>query len=171
MNTAFTQAITAAAEGNGALYLFDEVDASLPNATIAFNAALSNNMVDLPGRGMVRIPDNFYIMAAANTWGLGATHDYVGRYKMDAAFLKRFVAFEWPYDEKLETELAGDAAWCALVQQARAKAREQGLKIVVCPRDAIYGAKLIAAGFTTAQAVSMTFGAGLTTEQRNAIGV
>lgn len=169
VETAFTQAVMLAASGQKALYLFDEVDASLPNATIAFNAALSNNMLDLPGRGMVRIPSTLYIMAAANTWGFGATHDYVGRYKMDAAFRKRFVAFEWPYDEQLEAALAGNKEWTALVQRARRKAQENGLKVVICPRDAIYGARLIAAGFSQHDAVNMTFGAGLTAEQRAAL--
>src|SRR5690606_7558053 len=44
VSTAFREAYT-----NGGVYLFDEVDASLPSATLAFNAALANGQCDFPG--------------------------------------------------------------------------------------------------------------------------
>lgn len=85
ISTAFRRAY----EGGG-LYLFDEVDASLPGALLAFNAALANGYCDFPD-GMVKRHRDFHCIAAANTYGLGADRQYVGRNQLDAASLDRFV--------------------------------------------------------------------------------
>lgn len=131
---------------HGGLFLFDEIDASYPQAVLAFNAALSNNYMDFPDRRVERHKD-FYCIAAANTFGLGADRQYVGRNQMDAASLDRFVFLEWQYDEKLETEIANNDEWANYVQLVRKSV--EGLKIrhVVSPRASISGAKLIQRGF------------------------
>jgi cobaltochelatase CobS len=161
VSTAFREAFT-----NGGVYLFDEVDASQQGATLAFQAALANGYADFPG-GMVRRHPDFYCVAAANTWGLGATTDYVGRNKLDAAFLDRFqVKLSWGYDEELERAIAGNDEWTEFVQRIRAKAKAKGLKVVISPRASIAGAQLIAAGFTMEETADMTVYAGLTADQR-----
>jgi len=140
---------------NGGVYLFDEVDASLPAALLAFNAALANGHCDFPD-GMIEKHADFRCIAAANTYGHGATHDYVGRAKMDAAFIDRFVALDWPTDEALERSLAlsriEDQAkggqWVSHVQQCRANVKRLGLKVVVSPRASIHGCMLLQAGET-----------------------
>jgi hypothetical protein len=163
VSTAFRRAFT-----EGGLYLFDEVDASMPSATLAFQAALSNGYADFPD-GMQKKSDRFVAMAAANTWGYGADGNYVGRNRMDAAFTNRFVKFAWDYDEALERQLAGNDEWVSEVQSKRAKALGNGLKVVISPRQSIQGAKLLAAGFSKDQVRNMTYLAGLSDQQRKAL--
>lgn len=152
VSTAFRRAWT-----EGGVYLFDEVDASLPSATLAFNAALAGDLCDFPGDSEpVRKHADFRCIAAGNTWGMGATAEYVGRNKMDAAFLDRFVQLTWDYDEDLERSLATDQAWCATVQGLRAKAKARGLKVVISPRATVNGCRLLAAGMTKDEVIDAT---------------
>jgi ATP-dependent Lon protease len=81
---------------NGGLFLFDEIDASFPQAVLAFNAALANDFMDFPDNQVKKHKD-FYCIAAANTIGQGADRQYVGRNQLDAASLDRFVFLDWPY--------------------------------------------------------------------------
>ena len=129
----------------GGLFLFDEIDASYPQAVLAFNAALSNNYMDFPDKRVQRHKD-FYCIAAANTFGQGADRQYVGRNQLDAASLDRFVFLEWKYDEKLETELAKNEEWSHYVQQARKVVEELKIRHVVSPRASLHGATLLATG-------------------------
>lgn len=158
VSTAFRRAYT-----EGGVYLFDEVDASLPPALLAFNAALANGHADFPGinEPTPRNPD-FVCIAAANTWGLGATSDYVGRNKLDAAFLDRFVSLAWDYDEELERDVAGNDDWTKLIQKYRVAARKRGLKVVISPRASINGARLLAAGMSRDEALDAVIRAKLT---------
>jgi hypothetical protein len=162
VSTAFREAFT-----NGGVYLFDEVDASLPGATLAFNAALANGACDFPGatEPVQKHPD-FRVIAAGNTWGHGATMEYVGRNRLDAAFLDRFVQLTWAYDEELEASLSTNAAWCTEVQRLRRRAAEQGLKVVVSPRATIFGCKLLAAGLSTEEVREATILAKLKADDR-----
>jgi hypothetical protein len=147
------------------VYLFDEVDASLPGATLAFNAALANGHCDFPGASEpVKKHKDCYLIAAANTWGLGGTSDYVGRNKLDAAFLDRFVKISWTYDEELELALATRPEWCKRIQRIRANVKRQGLKIVVSPRATIHGCALLDAGFSEDDALDATIRAGISAE-------
>lgn len=156
-------------EGGGVI-LLDECDAWDSNATLALNAALANGLASFPDKLVKRHPD-CVVIAAGNTWGSGATADYVGRAKIDAAFMSRFpVKIAWDYDIHLETMLSGNEPWAKRVINARMKAREKGLKVVIDPRQTYAGAALIANGFTPDEAAKLTYLAALTTEQRNMIG-
>ena len=57
---------------HGGLFLWDEVDASAANALVAFNQALANDSFPFPDGMVDRHPD-FLAIAAANTYGTGAT--------------------------------------------------------------------------------------------------
>lgn len=153
---------------SGGVFLFDEVDGSLAAALLAFNAALANGVCAFPD-GMVRRHKDFVCIAAANTWGHGATMEYVGRAKLDGASLDRFVKVAWDYDEALETALSGNSKWTKYVQDVRAKARAKGLKHVISPRASIFGAELLAEGFTHEEVCNMTMAAGLAPDQWQAI--
>lgn len=130
---------------NGGLFLFDEIDASYPQAVLAFNAALSNDYMDFPDKRITR-HEKFYCIAAANTYGQGADRQYVGRNQLDAASLDRFVFLDWKYDEKLETKLAGNRNWSKYVQDVRGVVEELKIRHVVSPRASIFGSKLLAKG-------------------------
>lgn len=153
---------------NGGIYLFDEVDASLPAALLAFNAALANGYCDFPDKRIDRHPD-CVIIAAANTWGTGPNSDYVGRNKLDAAFLDRFVQISWGYDEKLERVLGGHDEWVDYVQAVRQNVLDKKIKAVISPRASISGAALLKSGaFSVQQVIEMTLQKGLNTDNWNA---
>lgn len=132
---------------NGGLFLFDEIDASYPQAVLAFNAALANDYMDFPDKRVQR-HENFYCIAAANTYGQGADRQYVGRNQLDAASLDRFVFLDWKYDENLERELSGNQDWSDYVQKIRQYIEVQKIRHVVSPRASINGAKLLANGIS-----------------------
>ena len=161
--TAFTQ---------GGVYLFDEVDASMPSAVLAFNAALSNGACDFPGVDQpVARHENFRCVAGANTWGNGATIEYVGRAKLDAAFLDRFAFLRWDYDEKLERALSLDAEWCVFVQKLRAVAKARGLKVILSPRASIIGGTLLAAGASKEDVIAELITNKMSAESAQALGL
>jgi cobaltochelatase CobS len=150
-------------------YVFDEVDGSDNSPLLALNAALANGTASFPHGMFARHPDSL-IIATANTWGLGATADYVGRSKLDAAFLSRFpIRIHWDYDEKLEQQICGNVEWAKRVQKARRAAKKAGIKVIICPRISIGGAALINAGMDADKAAKLTYLANLTPEQRQII--
>lgn len=157
VSTAFREAYA-----NGGLFLFDELDASMPQAIMAFNAALANGHCDFPGdtAPTKRHPD-FRVVAAANTFGRGADRQYVGRNQLDAASLDRFVVINMDYDEVMERALAGNREWTRKVQRIRREIAKQQVRHIVSPRASIQGAKLLAAGFSIDDVLEATVWKGL----------
>lgn len=151
---------------DGGVYLFDEVDASNPQALVAMNAALENGYCVFGNGEMVARHNDMHVIAAANTYGSGATHEYVGRNKLDAATVDRFIMLEWDYDENLERALAGNDEWCRYVQRVRAIVRgHAGIKHVVSPRASIRGARMLAQGIAREQVIRATVRKGLSEDQ------
>lgn len=101
--------------------------------------------MDFPDKKVERHKD-FYCIAAANTYGLGADRAYIGRNQLDAASLDRFVFFDWNIDENLERKLADDDIWVNYVQKVRSAVQDLGIRLVISPRASIYGATLLQAG-------------------------
>ena len=131
---------------HGGLFLFDEVDGSNPAALTAINQAIDNGEYAFPD-GMIKRNSEFRCIAAANTYGHGATSEYVGRIRQDGAVLDRFAFFPIGYDENVEKQLAGDyETWHATVSKARSKAHELGVGHIISPRATRDGAKLLEVG-------------------------
>src|ERR1700735_3008898 len=122
---------------SGGVYCADEIDNWLPSALLSLNSALANGWVS-NAKGLIRRHPKFICIACANTWGMGATNEYVGRTKLDAASLDRFQPkIDWPIDERLEMSIAlelGGSDWCQTVQSARKADKTQGLQIIISPR-------------------------------------
>lgn len=163
VNTAFRTAYQC-----GGVFLFDECDSSLPAALLAFNAALANGEAAFPDALVPRHPD-FVCIAAANTWGLGATNEYVGRLKLDAAFLDRFVQISWGIDEGLELATAGNVEWTRTVQGYRSRAKAKGIKVIISPRASYFGAALLATGMSEERVKELTVRKAMTEEQWSSI--
>ena len=162
---------------NGGIYVADEIDNWMPSALLSLNAALANGWCTTP-KGMVKRHPDACIIACANTWGLGATNEYVGRTRLDAASLDRFQPkIEWPVDERLEFAVADQQGglvgqkWHDIVTTARHNAQRQGLKIIVSPRVTFSGISLLQQGFTYSEVADMTFLAGLSKEQKASLGL
>lgn len=148
----------------GGVFLWDEVDACSPNALLWANAALANHHCAFPDKIVERHKDCI-VIAAANTWGLGATNDYVGRMKLDAAFIDRFVQISWDIDEALESATCGNEGWSRIVQKVRKNVKAKGMKVVVSPRSSYYGAALLAAGLSLDHVTKMTLRKAMTDDQ------
>jgi MoxR-like ATPase len=153
VRTAFREAFE-----HGGLFLFDEVDASSASVLVTLNAALANRKCDFPD-GLVKAHKDFRIIAAANTNGNGATREYCGRNQLDGASLDRFVPFTCDYDNALTERIVSGfdlsaehlslaLEWCKRVVDYRKALTETAVRGILSPRAAIYGAQLIAAGFS-----------------------
>jgi cobaltochelatase CobS len=132
---------------DGGLVLFDEMDASNPNALLCLNAMLANDVASFPC-GMVEKHPDFVVIATGNTVGHGANAQYVGRNPMDGATLDRYINIPMDYDQDLERALAGNDAWVDYVQAIRAAAIDHKMRYIVSQRASIKGAKLLAAGMS-----------------------
>lgn len=135
---------------HGGVFLFDELDASSPGAIVSVHAALDNGVLDAPD-GMVKKHENFHYIAAANTWGHGATMEYMGRNALDGATLDRYAFVPMDYDAEMEAKVVAQkhparATWPLVVQQARAAVRELQIRHVISPRASFNGAALLDAG-------------------------
>lgn len=135
----------------GQVFLLDEVDNGNPNILTVLNSALSNSFMAFPD-GMVTRHKNFVLVATANTFGNGATAEYVGRNALDKAFLDRFVSLNIDYDADIEQAMLDSVKgldgnigthWLQVVRKARANVANYGLKVVVSPRATLAGAKLL----------------------------
>lgn len=150
----------------GGLFMLDEIDNGHPSISAGLNQALSNGHCAFPD-GIVKRHESFYYSATANTWGLGATAEYVGRNPIDRATKNRFQGnFYIDYDLNLERSAAmayattetesALTAWVDYVQHVRRNVNAQGVKMLVTPRSTIDGAKLIASGFTRTRTAELT---------------
>ena len=187
VSTAFRRAFE-----HGGVFLFDEMDASLPAALLAFNAALANDWMDFPDANVKRHPD-FCVIAGANTFGTGADRQYVGRNQLDAASLDRYAVLDWDYDEALEAALVGAPAprnapapasvtplsegeaqarshqFLERVRKVRSAVNELKVRHVVSPRAVIHGSKLLAAGWSWSQVEDAVLWKGLDKDARSKV--
>jgi len=151
---------------NGGLFLFDELDASDPQAIVTVHAALDNGILDAPD-GLVKRHKDFRYLAAGNTWGHGANLDYIGRNALDGATLDRYAFSHVDYDPDLEAKIAktigGEDAlkWALIVQQSRQAVAKLELRHIVSVRAIAYGAKLLKAGMTIEDVYAKTVLKGL----------
>jgi len=157
----------------GGVFLFDEIDRGNPGVLTALNQAIENSTCAFPD-AMIPKHVEFVAIAAANTYGNGASREYVGALQLDAATLDRFAMLAWEYDEGLETDIAtatykaaggSDAAvltaWLGKVRKARAKAAELKVRHIVSPRASIVGADLLASGLDERTVASLALWKGL----------
>lgn len=149
---------------NGGVFLLDEVDACEPAAILWLNGALANGVCAFPD-AMVKRHKDFVCICAANTWGNGATNEYVGRMKQDSAFLDRFIAVEVNYDPKLERALAQNDAWFNRIQEVRKRIKAKGLRVIVSPRATLAGAQALADGQAWAEVELEVLASKMTPDQ------
>ena len=89
----------------GGIFLFDEVDASAPEALVTINNAIAQGYMSFPGHAQnIDMHPDFKLVAAGNTYGKGATFLYLGRVIFDAATLDRFMIIDRDYVLSLEKQ-------------------------------------------------------------------
>jgi len=120
---------------NGGLFLLDEIDASCPEALVVMNCAIANGYFDFPVIGKVEANENFRIIARANTFGTGASMEYVGRNQLDAATLNRFAIVEVDYDERIENLLCPNEELAMFLRDFRKTCAINGVNHIVSYRE------------------------------------
>lgn len=161
-------------EADGAVLVFDEIDAAHPAALVTLNdclAATAGTTIRLADGTMAPRPERLFIIATANTFGTGPNAQYVGRNALDAATLDRFATVEIDYDRDTERELVGpylngsSAKWLDAVETMRANAESGAIRTVVSTRGVVDVAKLVHAGIPVDQAVTSRIAKGLGADQ------
>lgn len=157
----------------GGVFLLDEVDNANPNVLGVLNSALANGEMAFPD-GMVKRHTDFVCVAAGNTYGNGATAEYVGRNPIDAATKDRFVFVDIAIDDAVEQAMLDSIGldaevanrWLGVVRSARRNVESYGLKVVVSPRATQYGATLLKAGWVMQDVVGATLLKGAKPDQQ-----
>lgn len=121
---------------NGGVFMLDEIDASIPEVLVILNAAIANRYFDFPAPiGYVEAHPDFRVIAAGNTFGLGADYEYVGRNQLDMASLDRFALVPIDYDRAIELQLAeNDAELVDFADDFREAAKKCGIHCIVSYR-------------------------------------
>lgn len=128
---------------HGGVFMFDEMDASIPEVLVILNAAIANRYFDFPN-GYVEAHPDFRVIAAGNTIGLGADYEYVGRNQLDAASLDRFALIKIGYSEAIENSVAcGDVELAQFCRDFRASAHKAGQSVIVSYRAIERLAKMV----------------------------
>lgn len=130
VKTQFYEAFT-----KGGIFLFDEVDASIPEAMVVVNSAIANRYFDFPVVGRVQAHPDFRIIACANTYGTGASMEYVGRNQLDGATLNRFAILEVNYDTRIEEGVCPDKDIREFCQEFRKACNSNGVHHIVSYRE------------------------------------
>lgn len=121
----------------GGLFMLDEMDASIPEVLVILNAAIANRYFDFPAPiGYREAHPDFRVIAAGNTYGQGASYEYVGRNQLDAASLNRFATIKIDYSEEIENNVAGgDIELADFCRAFRKAALDAGQHVVVSYRN------------------------------------
>lgn len=132
------------------------------------NAPLANGWCAFPDKTIEVHPD-FQCIIAANTFGRGATQQYVGRNPLDEASLDRFAYIIVDYDEDLERLINGNGPWVQYTQRVRAAIMQLKLQHIVSMRASARLRDGIAAGLEPEQALFSSLWRGLTPDTINKI--
>lgn len=139
----------------GGLFLLDEMDAGNANVLTILNMMLANGHCSFPD-GVVAAHPDFRVIACANTYGHGASRQYVGRNQLDAATLKRFLVVNWDYDLNIERQIsASQPAWFDYIQKLRAAREATGVRVIISTRDVGVGTSLLNDGFSLAETANL----------------
>jgi hypothetical protein len=155
----------------GGMLCLDEVDGGNANVLNGLNMLLASKRCRFASGIHERHPE-FYVGATANTAGTGPTAAYVGRCRIDAAFLDRFSGgrFTVDYCQDVETAMASRyldperlarwLAWCYAVRE-NIVANGMDANAMLSPRTIDAGAMLLTAGASPREVADRTFLAGL----------
>ena len=139
----YVKGVASDAIKEGGLLCIDEIDNGNENILMCLKGFMSGH-VFMP-YGMQEIHKDFRLCATMNTWGQGATREYVGRCPLDAALLDEFVTMEWPYDENFERKLCCNMDHAGFIEHfftLRRRATSMKIKVIFSTRSLIQCLKL-----------------------------
>lgn len=130
----------------GGVFMLDEIDASIPECLVILNGAIANGYFDFPtGREFAH--EDFRVVCAGNTVGLGADIVYTGRNVLDGATLDRFVLVEIDYDPRIEENLCQDKELRDFLYEVRASVKSNKINHIIGMRCFKYAYQLLVNGF------------------------
>ena len=130
----------------GGIFMLDEIDASIPECLVILNGAIANGYFDFPtGREIAN--ENFRVVCAGNTVGLGADLVYTGRNVLDGATLDRFVLVEIDYDPRIEENLCQDDTLREFLYDVRKSVKNNKINHIIGMRCFKYAYELLVNGF------------------------
>lgn len=144
VETQFYKAFT-----NGGLMFIDEIDNSSPSALLSINAAIGtgfNHYMAFPDGNFYKAHENFYLVAAANTFGTGADAIYCGRQALDGASLNRFLPITIDYDRELERNLVSHKEILDLYWNVRDIVQMNTIRHVISTRNIVNASDLLDTG-------------------------
>jgi cobaltochelatase CobS len=153
---------------NGGLFLIDELDAGNAGVLTSINSALANGVCSF-ACGMIEKHEDFICIATANTYGNGATMEFIGRNAIDGATLDRFAVIDWNIDENLEAQISQDSALCKEVQAIRRAIKKLSIKHIVSTRGLLNVERLISNGMTRETAFKIAIWKGLSEENKKQV--
>lgn len=152
----------------GGVFCLDEIDNSHPATLTVLNTALSNGFMFVNGERVDRHPE-FRLVATANTFGSGATAQYVGRSPLDFATVNRFRRIEVGYDPRVERMQCDRIAdrfgiadstvekWIAAWDTIRRNIEDRSFLVSATSRGLTEGLALIAKGWAPTKVVRSEF--------------
>lgn len=130
----------------GGVFMLDEIDASIPDCLVILNGAIANGYFDFPtGREFAH--EDFRVVCAGNTVGLGADLVYTGRNVLDGATLDRFVLVDIDYDPRIEENLCQDETLRSFLYDIRKSVKTNKINHIVGMRCFKYAYELLVNGF------------------------
>ena len=163
---------------NGGVFVIDEIDNAPSAITVGLvNTALASSRMTFPDGTIVKSP-NFRLVVTANTYGTGATAEFVGRFPLDPSTLSRFVRIGWNYSERVDRAVVASSGACervidgimSAVSRMRENVATAGLRSFVTSRDAKAAALMVTAGWKWDDVLSACLvPAGTTDDQRRQI--
>ena len=143
----FTISEYAKAYVEGGLVLLDESDGFNQSVLNSTTASLAGDYGSF-AHGTFKRSEDFYVIGAGNTPGLGPTAQFQHREPMDFAFRDRFAFIHWYEHPPMELEIAASygavgTTWCGWVQRVREVARKLAPNLVVSPRSTYAGAHIL----------------------------
>lgn len=152
----------------GGVFMLDEIDASIPEALVILNGAIANGYFDFPvGREIAH--EDFRVVCAGNTVGLGADMVYTGRNVLDGATLDRFVLVEIDYDERIERNLCQDDELRDFLYDVRRSVKENRINHIIGMRAFKYSYELLVNDFDKKFIVDSVILKGLQQDDINVI--
>ena len=131
--TEFYKACKSASDGQDTLFVFDEIDGSNQEVMVMFNDALANGNYQFPNETL-NFSEHLKVIACANTFGTGATMEYVGRNQLDAATLDRFASVVIDYSPAIEESLCPDSELLDFLRDFRNKCIDAGINNIISYR-------------------------------------
>jgi cobaltochelatase CobS len=146
------------------LIVVDELDNANENVIMLLKGVAAG-IVHMPC-GTIKLKGRKLVVATMNTWGKGASSEYVGRCRQDEALLNEFCFIEWDYDEAFELHLMKQIsqktveelkAFHRLFVEMRKKAQQNEVQVSISTRNILNVLKLVEySGWTVKKALKST---------------